>query len=720
MGPSPAEYFRDFQSNYSPAPPPPAPTLFGLGGQQSGPVGGLVQSFGPMVAEVVRQQLGGFGFQFGADMNVANSFYARQYLQQLNAARAFGAAADAPQVESMVRGLAVAFGHEQRGRFDDGRVRFADATERSIETMSRDIAGDPSGRGMSMLSVLAAMFPDTVDRAMPRGSMAVAASSFVNAGRFVFDPQTGRSLASDREAAAKVLGPLVAQGPEATAGLGAGRLGQIFEELSARGLAGGGAQTGAEQKAQITEQLQKYSAAVSTVRDIFGENGRPDAPMPELIRGLQALTQGGFGRTDPAELARIATTFQAMSQTTGLSFAQLQQMTTGFGAVLREQGGTRVSGQLAAPVAVRAATMRSAFTDLGLGVGGGPETPTDREFAVMAGRDLANFATSDAGNLVGAVLYNAQYANEFSPLAQAAQALAAGKPSVDIDGHGTFDLRNLTQQSVLRLFERSGIRGTTALNALGNVRQNQAALVRNPGALAAGEAAQKSQAEFVMAGLLQRTAVTDVGGVVNQVFALAPQARSDAELANLVGNAMNLNPDQRAAVGNMLGQLGAMRGDEGGFVAAQRYGPEAAERAQAARAQVEERAEVLKRLQSVQRGGFLRNMSGALSEMSRTQNPELQQLILRAFGFVGNDDAAKALGVNPADVKGDDALNQLLDPGRPPQNFIGPPAPGQRLPGGPDVGNRPVTINIKADKIEIARSGAGGATITSGGALTGG
>jgi hypothetical protein len=157
----------------------------------------MLQSLAPMLSEFLRQHTGGYGFTFGSDMNVANAQLAREFMAQVNNARTAGARADQGQVTDVLRGMAVMIGHDFTRHPLTGRPVFSDETNASIKTLSGDLTG--------MLPMLAAMFPDTVDRLFPRGSMAVAGGVMAQAGRFTIDSATGRPIADDPEYASRVL-----------------------------------------------------------------------------------------------------------------------------------------------------------------------------------------------------------------------------------------------------------------------------------------------------------------------------------------------------------------------------------------------------------------------------------------------------------------------------------------------------------------------------------
>jgi hypothetical protein len=69
---------------------------------------------------------------------------------------------------------------------------------------------------------------------------------------------------------------------------------------------------------RTTRALQSYSRAVAAIRDIFGDMGRPNAPMAELMQGLEMLTMGSMAQMDPGRMAQIARQTYSLARTTGV------------------------------------------------------------------------------------------------------------------------------------------------------------------------------------------------------------------------------------------------------------------------------------------------------------------------------------------------------------------------------------------------------------------
>src|SRR5476649_2789474 len=72
--------------------------------------------------------------------------------------------------------------------------------------------------------------------------------------------------------------------------------------------------------------LKSYTAAIAAVRDLFGDNGRPNAPMRELIAGLEALTAGAVGQIDPGRLNGLVRNTYNLAKQTGIPLNNLMMM----------------------------------------------------------------------------------------------------------------------------------------------------------------------------------------------------------------------------------------------------------------------------------------------------------------------------------------------------------------------------------------------------------
>jgi hypothetical protein len=77
---------------------------------------------------------------------------------------------------------------------------------------------------------------------------------------------------------------------------------------------------------RISGQLQDYVKSLSAIREVFGENGNPNAPIPELIGALEALTNNKMQQFDASRLNNMVRDMQALSQASGKSIDQLTAM----------------------------------------------------------------------------------------------------------------------------------------------------------------------------------------------------------------------------------------------------------------------------------------------------------------------------------------------------------------------------------------------------------
>lgn len=300
-----------------------------------------------------------------------------------------------------------------------------------------------------------AMFrPDILDAlAGDAGSVQAMASQMMEANRYRIDPYTGQ-MGYGALANQDLLGSLFDQmyskdNMAQMNGLRAGEAGQLFKELSNRGLMASGGDirtrtisalesaqrsgeltgiaaeagvnvdnlqdlsfdeleklrgTGGLQKimtkadaSNIKQQLQGYSESVSAMREIFGENGNPNAPIPQLIGALEALTSGQMQKFDANKLNVMVRDMQAMSQMSGKSIDQLLAMNQANTGALSAMGlGPHAS--VFAPTATNiGAAHGMAFSEVAGATGFGALSREGAEQA--AGNLFARGMASESANL---------------------------------------------------------------------------------------------------------------------------------------------------------------------------------------------------------------------------------------------------------------------------------------------------------------------------------
>jgi hypothetical protein len=103
-------------------------------------------------------------------------------------------------------------------------------------------------------------------------------------------------------------------------------------------MAGGEALAGNVDASRTSSRLKDYAESVSAIRDIFGDNGNPNAPMPALMAALDHLTQGGMGAMDPKRTATTLRQMQTMARETGTGMQQMAAMSQQAGALGQQLG----------------------------------------------------------------------------------------------------------------------------------------------------------------------------------------------------------------------------------------------------------------------------------------------------------------------------------------------------------------------------------------------
>lgn len=97
----------------------------------------------------------------------------------------------------------------------------------------------------------------------------------------------------------------------------------------------------------IGQRLQGMSRVVKAMRDIFGDMGNPNAPMHEIINGLQNLTQGGLATMSAADLESMVRRTHVIARQTGVGMQGMIALTSQAAAVGDQLGVNRALAPLA-------------------------------------------------------------------------------------------------------------------------------------------------------------------------------------------------------------------------------------------------------------------------------------------------------------------------------------------------------------------------------------
>lgn len=414
-----------------------------------------------MVAQPLLQQVFGPNF-IPSQFTPIHSFYDqhRKMLeyQSMQQAMQQASVADQETYTRLLRGMALTSG-----------AKITTERERAIRTMASDFG--------AMAPTIAQFMPDTFEQMHGlRGSALLMAQQMFMGGRYAIDPVTGRSGFSadtSSQVAKHSFELMFGPGADITQmrGLGAGRLGQMFDEMQRRGLGVGRMSrdqyrnelakesasagdtsvddaikeldklAGPEldsrirnfEASRISRRLKEMVGVVSAMRDIFGEAGHPDAPMSQLIEGINVLSQGGMNQVSPARLEAMVRETANIARRTGIGLDNMMQLTAGGSALAQQMGINPL-------FAVQATNQAAAFGRAFGNITGGATAPgrQGQEFVTLAGQRLALQASNSmVANQLSVVRRLEQEAGGFAAGTEAeamSQAIAAGETHYTFDG----------------------------------------------------------------------------------------------------------------------------------------------------------------------------------------------------------------------------------------------------------------------------------------------
>jgi hypothetical protein len=231
---------------------------------------------------------------------------------------------------------------------------------------------------------------------------------------------------------------------------------------------------------EIRQTLEGYTEAISAVQDIFGGRGQPNAPMPQLLNALDAMTQGTMHQMQPGQIGQMVRTTQQMTGPTGLTGIPFER------AMAMQRNAANIGNQLGLhPLAAQQANQRAmafhlAFRNTGMG-----EAPLfgshDAEQAAQVQQRLVQGAAgSDFVNRMAAAsrLMEAGALPEDSAARRFVEAAREGRNTFQADGEAV-RLGDVDQGRFRQMMERAGIDRRTVESMLADRQLNQREVVRH-------------------------------------------------------------------------------------------------------------------------------------------------------------------------------------------------------------------------------------------------
>ena len=238
---------------------------------------------------------------------------------------------------------------------------------------------------------------------------------------------------------------------------------------------------------QIKQTLQSYVDSLGAMRELFGENGDPNAPMSKLIQGVKAFSGGQMQKFEANQLASMVRDVQALSQMSGKSLDQMFRMQQEAIAAGNAVPGLQGNMTNFAPTALNVGvTTGMAFNRVGAATGFGALTREQAEQG--ATRLFTRTLGSDMSNMLGA-LGRVDSAGGFANNA-AGQDLRAILEAARTPGQTTYrasdgTLKNIPTRDmdIVNLVNQGGVEGMNAATFrmfLGDRTANLRSLSQDP------------------------------------------------------------------------------------------------------------------------------------------------------------------------------------------------------------------------------------------------
>lgn len=115
---------------------------------------------------------------------------------------------------------------------------------------------------------------------------------------------------------------------------------------------------------RVKDKLDQYTGAIKAVQEIFGEAGRPDAPMPELFEQLQRFTMDSVQMLRPGKAEQMVREMQSVARRAGIGMDAMNYILASAGEQAQALGLEPV---FATQATMSAMAFRQAYGDSNLG-----------------------------------------------------------------------------------------------------------------------------------------------------------------------------------------------------------------------------------------------------------------------------------------------------------------------------------------------------------------
>ena len=322
--------------------------------------------------------------QFAPTQNFYDRFRGMEYQNQMSAVMGMGAQQDRGFQMGMLHGIANLHG-----------TPWGEQQQKAANAALNDLA--------KIAPMMAQTMPQAWDQMHGRrGSAAVMSAQVFDATRFMRNSQGQMGLsAGDATRLTDHLytslygqanDPLAEKRLKLMNGLRAGESGEMFGQMVKRGMVSG------QDPGIIASQMRSMSGAVRAMKDVFGDMGKSDAPMQEIMETLDKVTQGGLATMDPSKMQNTVRRMHALSHMTGQSFETVAGMAAQGGAMAQASG---LNKQFGLSTATSSIGFGQAFANMAgpQGFGG----LSRQEATNLDQRLRTSAAKSAAGNRLGAV-----------------------------------------------------------------------------------------------------------------------------------------------------------------------------------------------------------------------------------------------------------------------------------------------------------------------------